>query len=158
MRSWTSQCMLYPCGCHESWHLLEVNSPTLSLRYYASTLLTRIALAQSAVSCMVLPKPFCKERGLKHEKGFLEDADWLLVCGRKALADWAQAAVLHTGDQTVTSIDWAPGRSRLLHACACSSGTQHVRPACCTCAQVYGAHCCSNICWRTYLEFERQST
>lgn len=32
---------------------------------------------------------------------------------RKALADWAQAAVLDTGNQSVTSIDWAPGRLRL---------------------------------------------
>lgn len=41
---------------------------------------------------------------------------------RKALADWAQAAVLHTGDQTVTSIDWAPGRSMELIAAATSAG------------------------------------
>ena len=32
------------------------------------------------------------------------------VC-RKALADWAQAAVLETGHHAITSLDWALGRS-----------------------------------------------
>ena len=41
-------------------------------------------------------------------------ASWHVMCAcgcRKALADWVQAAVLDTGNQAVTSLDWALGRS-----------------------------------------------
>lgn len=48
--------------------------------------------------------------------GLLGQIIWLVMCVpgcRKAFADWAQAAVLDTGNQSVTSIDWAPGRLEL---------------------------------------------
>ena len=58
----------------------------------------------------VLYKHLCAQNYFSRR---LEAVHWHVICAcRKALADWAQAAVLETGSQPVTSLDWALGRSK----------------------------------------------